>query len=110
MNMNITIKRGKLIVAALALLCLAAGVGCSHKSAHNKPLIVASLHNLSEPFFIAVRRELESEAGKLDVEISVATVFGASASNNLHTIVPSLVFKIAYVPGWRDITTPSWIF
>jgi inositol transport system substrate-binding protein len=71
MNMNITIKRGKLIVAALALLCLAAGVGCSHKSAHNKPLIVASLHNLSEPFFIAVRRELESEAGKLDVEISV---------------------------------------
>jgi len=69
--MHSTIKRGNLICAALALLCLAAGVGCSPKSAHNRPLIVASLHNLSEPFFIAVRRELQSEAAKLDVEISV---------------------------------------
>jgi inositol transport system substrate-binding protein len=68
--MNSTIMRGNLICAAL-LLCLTAGVGCSPKSAHNRPLIVASLHNLSEPFFIAVRRELESEAAKLDVEISV---------------------------------------
>jgi inositol transport system substrate-binding protein len=68
--LNSTIKRGSLICAVL-LLCLSAGVGCSPKSAHNRPLIVASLHNLSEPFFIAVRRELESEAAKLDVEISV---------------------------------------
>jgi inositol transport system substrate-binding protein len=65
-----TIKRGNLICAVL-LLCLSAGVGCSPKAAHDRPLIVASLHNLSEPFFIAVRRELESEAAKLDVEISV---------------------------------------
>lgn len=69
--MNSHIKRGNLICAALALLCLAAGVGCSPKSAHDRPLIVASLHNLSEPFFIAVRRELQNEAAKLDVEISV---------------------------------------
>src|ERR1700689_2583709 len=69
--MNSTVKRGHFICATLALLCLAAGVGCSPKSAHNRPLIVASLHNLSEPFFIAVRRELQSEAAKLDVEISV---------------------------------------
>ena len=34
-------------------------------------MVVASLHNLSEPFFIAVRRELESEAAKLGVEVSV---------------------------------------
>jgi inositol transport system substrate-binding protein len=68
--MNSTIRRGNLICAVL-LLCLAAGVGCSPKSAHDRPLIVASLHNLSEPFFIAVRRELQSEAAKLDVEISV---------------------------------------
>jgi inositol transport system substrate-binding protein len=68
--MNRHIKRGKLICAVLAL-CLGAGAGCSSKSAHDRPLIVASLHNLSEPFFIAVRRELESEAAKLDVEMSV---------------------------------------
>jgi inositol transport system substrate-binding protein len=68
--MNSHIKRGHLIFAVL-MLCLAAGAGCSSKSAHDKPLIVASLHNLSEPFFIAVRRELEREAAKLDVEMSV---------------------------------------
>ena len=68
--MNRRIKRDHLICAAL-MLCLAAVVGCSSKSAHDRPLIVASLHNLSEPFFIAVRRELESEAAKLDVEMSV---------------------------------------
>jgi len=66
---NNTIKRGNLV--CLALLWLATAAGCSPKSAHNRPLIVASLHNLSEPFFIAVRRELESEAAKLNVDISV---------------------------------------
>jgi inositol transport system substrate-binding protein len=68
--MNSIIGPGKLISALLVLLC-AVGAGCSPKSTHNRPLIVASLHNLSEPFFIAVRRELESEAAKLDVEMSV---------------------------------------
>ena len=68
--MNRHIERGRLICAVL-MLCLAAVAGCSSKSAHDRPLIVASLHNLSEPFFIAVRRELESEAAKLDVEMSV---------------------------------------
>jgi inositol transport system substrate-binding protein len=69
--MNSRIKRGHLICAVLTVLCLSGGAGCSSKSAHDKPLIVASLHNLSEPFFIAVRRELEREAAKLDVEMSV---------------------------------------
>jgi len=65
------IKRSGLMYAVLAMLSLATGVGCSSKTAHDKPLIVASLHNLSEPFFVAMRRELESEAAKLDVEVSV---------------------------------------
>jgi len=69
--MNNRIKRGHLLCAVLTVLCLSGGAGCSSKSAHDKPLIVASLHNLSEPFFIAVRRELEREAAKLDVEMSV---------------------------------------
>ena len=69
--MNSRVKRGHLLCAVLTVLCLSGGAGCSSKSAHDKPLIVASLHNLSEPFFIAVRRELEREAAKLDVEMSV---------------------------------------
>ncbi|HSZ10494.1 MAG TPA: substrate-binding domain-containing protein [Steroidobacteraceae bacterium] len=68
--MNRRIERGHLICAVL-MLCLGTGAGCSSKSAHDRPLIVASLHNVSEPFFIAVRRELENEAAKLDVEMSV---------------------------------------
>jgi inositol transport system substrate-binding protein len=69
--MNRCIRRGDLICVLFALLCVTAGTGCSPKATHDKPLIVASLHNLSEPFFIAVRRELESEAAKLGVELSV---------------------------------------
>jgi inositol transport system substrate-binding protein len=65
-----TIKR-KRICALAALLSLAAVAGCSSKNSHDRPMVVASLHNLSEPFFIAVRRELESEAAKLGVEVSV---------------------------------------
>jgi inositol transport system substrate-binding protein len=69
--MNCRIKRGIAIYAILAVLSLAAGAGCSSKTAHDKPVVVASLHNLSEPFFIAMRHELESEAAKLDVDLSV---------------------------------------
>jgi inositol transport system substrate-binding protein len=64
-------RRSALLCSILASLCLVLSAGCSSKSSHDKPLIVASLHNLSEPFFIAVRRELESEAAKLNVDMSV---------------------------------------
>jgi inositol transport system substrate-binding protein len=69
--MNCHIKRGDLIYAVLAVLSFAAGVGCSSKTSHDKPMVVASLHNLSEPFFIAMRHEFESEAARLDVDLSV---------------------------------------
>jgi inositol transport system substrate-binding protein len=69
--MSSSIKRGDLLAAALLAFSLAAGGGCSSKTGHDKPMIIASLHNLSEPFFIAVRHELESEATKLKVDISV---------------------------------------
>lgn len=65
-----TIKRSRLIYAALAAVFLAAGSGCSSKSPHARPVVIASLHNLSEPFFIAMRRELENEAVRLDVDLS----------------------------------------
>jgi inositol transport system substrate-binding protein len=68
-TMSGIIKRAGWIYA-LALLSLG-NVGCSSKSTADKPLIIASLHNLSEPFFVAMRRELESDAAKLGVEMSV---------------------------------------
>jgi len=64
-------KRGSPVYAVLAAFALAAAAGCSPKTAHDKPTVVASLHNLSEPFFIAMRRELQGEAAKLNVDLSV---------------------------------------
>src|SRR5271170_5106830 len=64
-------NRGKLSIAVLAAISLAMLDGCSPKTAHDKPIIIASLHNLSEPFFIAMRREMQSEAATLNVELSV---------------------------------------
>jgi inositol transport system substrate-binding protein len=69
--MSCHIRRGDLIYAVLAVFSLAAGVGCSSKGAHDKPVVVASLHNLSEPFFIAMRHEFDSEAARLGVDLSV---------------------------------------
>jgi inositol transport system substrate-binding protein len=63
-------RLGDPMVAVMALLLLAAVEGCSSKSTHDRPIVVASLHNLSEPFFVAMRRELENESAKLDVELS----------------------------------------
>jgi inositol transport system substrate-binding protein len=61
------------IVASMLLACAAilAGAGCSGKPGGNSIEIVASLHDMTEPFFVAVKRELDSEAGRLGVTIAV---------------------------------------
>jgi inositol transport system substrate-binding protein len=45
--------------------------GCSGKSGGNSVQIVASLHDMTEPFFVAVKRALDSEARELNVAVSV---------------------------------------
>jgi inositol transport system substrate-binding protein len=45
--------------------------GCSGKSDGNSIQVVASLHDMTEPFFVAVKKELDSEAGRLGVVVSV---------------------------------------
>jgi inositol transport system substrate-binding protein len=55
----------------LACAAILAGAGCSGKSGGNSVQIVASLHDMTEPFFVAVKRELDSEAGRLGVTIAV---------------------------------------
>jgi inositol transport system substrate-binding protein len=63
----------RVIAASMLLACAAilAGAGCSGKSGGNSVQIVASLHDMTEPFFVAVKRELDSEAGRLGVTIAV---------------------------------------
>jgi inositol transport system substrate-binding protein len=67
---------GKLGCAGLAAALLSGsllldGAGCSGKSAGNSVQVVASLHDMTEPFFVAVKRELDAEAGRLGVTVSV---------------------------------------
>jgi inositol transport system substrate-binding protein len=50
---------------------LLSDMGCSDKSRGNSVQIVASLHDMTEPFFVAVKRELDAEAGRLGVSVSV---------------------------------------
>ena len=45
--------------------------GCSGKSGGNSVQIVASLHDMTEPFFVAVKRALDDEAHALKVAVSV---------------------------------------
>lgn len=50
---------------------LLGSAGCSGKPGGNSIQIVASLHDMTEPFFVAVKRELDAEAGRLGVSVSV---------------------------------------
>jgi len=65
-----TMSARKCASAAIAAALLA-GAGCSGKTAANSIQIVASLHDMTEPFFVAVKRELDSEAARLGVAVSV---------------------------------------
>jgi inositol transport system substrate-binding protein len=60
-------------IAAAVLLTSAVTfvAGCSRKAGSNSIQIVASLHDMTEPFFVAVKRQLDTEAGRLGVTVSV---------------------------------------
>jgi inositol transport system substrate-binding protein len=67
-------KLARTAVAAAVLLTgtvIFTIAGCSRKAGGNPTQIVASLHDMTEPFFVAVKRELDAEAGRLGVTISV---------------------------------------
>jgi inositol transport system substrate-binding protein len=103
------IKRGILICAVLAALSLSAVAGCSSKNAHDRPMVIASLHNLSEPFFVAMRRELESEATKLDVDISVVDGQSNSAKQtaDVEAAIASGANGIILAPTDVNALTPA---
>jgi inositol transport system substrate-binding protein len=58
-------------IVLLAGMAIIGAVGCSGKTPGNSVQIVASLHDMTEPFFVAVKRELDAEAGRLGVTIAV---------------------------------------
>jgi inositol transport system substrate-binding protein len=103
------IMRGFLIYAVVMALSLSAGGGCSSKTAHDRPMVIASLHNLSEPFFVAMRRELESEATKLDVDISVVDGQSNSAKQtaDVEAAIASGANGIILAPTDVNALTPA---
>jgi inositol transport system substrate-binding protein len=106
--MHALVNRNGLIYALLAMLSLG-GIGCSPKSTRDRPLVVASLHNLSEPFFVAMRRELESEATKLGVEMSVVDGQSNSAKQtaDVEAAVASGANGIILAPTDVNALTPA---
>jgi len=72
-------------------------------------VVIASLHNLSEPFFIALRRELESEATKLDVDVSVVDGQSNSAkqSADVEAAIASGADGIILAPTNVDALAPA---
>jgi inositol transport system substrate-binding protein len=64
-------KLGLAGFSVLLASLLIGGAGCSGKSKEDSIQVVASLHDMTEPFFVAVKRELDAEAGRLGVSISV---------------------------------------
>jgi inositol transport system substrate-binding protein len=103
------IKRHEMFYAVLAALSLATSGGCSSKTAHDRPVVVASLHNLSEPFFVAMRHELESEAARLDVEVSVVDGQSNSAkqSADVEAAIASGANGIILAPTDVNALTPA---
>jgi inositol transport system substrate-binding protein len=103
------IKRCDLIYAVLAMMSLATGVGCSSKSTHDRPVVIASLHNLSEPFFVAMRRELENEAARLDVDLSSVDGQSNSAkqSADVEAAIASGAQGIILAPTDMNALTPA---
>lgn len=64
--------------AAFACALLFASAGCAKKQ-NASIQILASLHDMTEPFFIAVKRELEVQAKELGVDVAVEDGQSSSA-------------------------------
>lgn len=56
------------VLAAMAAIAMTGSCG---PSADDGPHVFVSFHNMAEPFFVQMRRELEDEADKLGVEVTI---------------------------------------
>lgn len=61
--------RRAVLILSVAALAISGLSSCSRP--RNEIQIVASFHNMAEPFFVAMRRNLEDEARKLNVAVTV---------------------------------------
>ena len=85
------------------------GAACSRKGENDSIRIVASLHDMTEPFFIAVKRALDAEAKQLQVKISVEDGESNSAkqSADLEASIGGDTQGIILAPNDVNALTPA---
>jgi inositol transport system substrate-binding protein len=69
--MRMSFRKPSRVGVSLLASVLLGSAGCSGKSGENSVQLVASLHDMTEPFFVAVKRELDAEAGRQGVSVAV---------------------------------------
>jgi inositol transport system substrate-binding protein len=99
-------RAGWFAVAVVAALGSAAG--CS-RAPSGDTQIVASLHDMTEPFFVAVKRALDSEAARLGVSVTVEN--GQSNSAKQTAVVEAAVSSgaqgVILAPNDVNALTPA---
>jgi len=104
-----------LVSAAFLASVLSAGMlvltgsGCSGKGPSDSPQIVASLHDMTEPFFVAIKRALDAEAKQLKVRVSVEDGQSNSAKQtaDLEAAIGSDTQGIILAPNDVNALTPA---
>jgi inositol transport system substrate-binding protein len=69
--MRMSFRKPSRVGVSLLASVLLGSAGCSGKSGENSVQLVASLHDMTEPFFVAVKRELDAEARRQGVSVAV---------------------------------------
>lgn len=92
------------LLAALAIMALP---GCDRQPSELR--VVASFHNLSEPFFVAMRRNAEDEARKLGVELMVVDGQSNSAKQtaDVRVVTATGAKGLILAPTNVDALTPA---
>ncbi|HEV7612361.1 MAG TPA: substrate-binding domain-containing protein [Steroidobacteraceae bacterium] len=98
-----------LAAALSAGALLFTGSACSRKGPSDSIQVVASLHDMTEPFFIAIKRALEAEAQQLKVRVSVEDGQSNSAKQtaDLEAAIGSDTQGIILAPNDVNALTPA---
>lgn len=102
-------RRGQRIVVAagLALAGLGALAGCNRRT--SDVALVASFHNMSEPFFVAMRRNALDEAQRLGIDLMIVDAQSNSAKQtaDVETAVATGTRGVIIAPNDVNALSPA---
>jgi inositol transport system substrate-binding protein len=96
-----------MVVAGVAVLSLAMLAGCQRRTSDVQ--VVASFHNLSEPFFVAMRRNALDEARKLGIDLMIVDAQSNSAkqTTDVETAVATGTMGVIIAPNDVNALAPA---